>query len=291
MLQRFVLCYSITIERSVCMILVDKSIKERVAKGELIVENYNDSNLNSISYDLTLESIVSTDASLNSYDLHPGESVFIQTKEKLSIPYDVLGRIAQKNSRMRMGLYVDGPHYHPGHVTFAYLRVQNISANILTLKKGDKIAQIIFEQLVEVPEHPYEGPEATYKDEFKYKGLGDYKEEYEKSIKAIQEAKEDLETKETQIYANVLTLMGIVAAVFGIITINFQAFGQATFNIKLLLTMNLSLVFTIAVFFGLLHIITNYHVTSKVKNKSFMLFYAITLALIFGALLIIYSFL
>ena len=275
------------------MILVDKDILKRVENGELIVEGYNAKNVNSISYDLTIAHIVGAGTTnppehLEAVDLNPGECVFVQTQEMLSIPNDVMGRIAQKNSRMRLGLYVDGPHYHPGHVTYAYLRVQNISANTLKIKKGDTIAQIIFEQLNSIPDCPYTGADATFKDEFEFIGLGAYEDEYQKSIKAINDAKDNLDTKETQIYANVLTLMGIVAAVFGIITINFQAFGNAEFNVKLLLTMNLSLVFTISVFFGLMHIITNYHVVNKAKNKSFMIFYGIALTVILIVMLWVY---
>ena len=89
------------------------------------------------------------------YDLKPGETVFVKTKEKLALPLNILGRIAEKNSRMRQGLKVDGPHYQPGHVTFAFLRVQNISVNTIELSAGMKIAQIIFEELTGTPEVPY----------------------------------------------------------------------------------------------------------------------------------------
>lgn len=67
----------------------------------------------------------------------------------------ILGRIAEKNSRMRQGLKVDGPHYQPGHVTYAFLRVQNISSQIILLAQGMRIAQIIFEQLTQIPDVPY----------------------------------------------------------------------------------------------------------------------------------------
>ena len=89
------------------------------------------------------------------YELNPGETIFIKSQEKLSIPDNILGRIAEKNSRMRQGLVVSGPHYQPGHKTYAFLRVTNISKNIITLSRGNKIAQIIFEQLTGKPDVPY----------------------------------------------------------------------------------------------------------------------------------------
>lgn len=40
------------------MILIDRNIKELVNNGELIITGYEESNVNSISYDLTIGSIV-----------------------------------------------------------------------------------------------------------------------------------------------------------------------------------------------------------------------------------------
>ena len=45
--------------------------------------------------------------------------------------------------------------YQPGHTTYAFLRVQNISADEITLKVGMHIAQIYFEELKERPEKTY----------------------------------------------------------------------------------------------------------------------------------------
>ena len=122
----------------------------------MIESGYQEENLNGISYDLTIGMICGNDDKENvHYDLKPGETVFVKTKEKLALPLNILGRIAEKNSRMRQGLKVDGPHYQPGHVTFAFLRVQNISVNTIELSAGMKIAQIIFEELTGTPEVPY----------------------------------------------------------------------------------------------------------------------------------------
>lgn len=82
---------------------------------------------------------------------------------------------------MRQGLVVSGPHYQPGHKTYAFLRVTNISKNIITLSRGNKIAQIIFEQLTGKPDVPYSiQMNASYQDEVEYKGLGNDKQEYDK---------------------------------------------------------------------------------------------------------------
>ena len=264
------------------MILTDQKIADRVSKDELIIENYDPDNLNAISYDLTVDRIVSENSndgtSILAYDLEPGQVVYIKSWEMLKIPYDIMGRIGQKNSRMRMGLYVDGPHYHPGHKTYAYLRVLNLSSNVIRIKQGDKIAQIIFETLDGLPNHTYDEPTKTFANEMEYIGMGGYEKEYSKSITRNNEVRENLENKEAQIYTNVLTLMGIIAALFSLITVNFEAFREANIDFKFVLIMNLSLSLMVVIFFGLLRIIT-----SQKKNKYFNIIYIMIIGLLIVA--------
>lgn len=108
--------------------------------------------VNAISYDLHIKGIICDDALKDSYTLHPGEFIFVQTREMIHMPKDLIGRIGEKNSRIRQGLSVAGPHYYPGHKTYIYLRIQNITYANITIRENDSIAQIIFEQLESVPE-------------------------------------------------------------------------------------------------------------------------------------------
>lgn len=270
------------------MIFVDKDIKDLASRGLLIAKGYDEANVGSVSYDLTIDEIISDqDTHLKAVTLEPDGVVFIKTKELLRIPENVMGRIAQKNSRMRMGLYVDGPHYHPGHETYAFLRVRNISSDSIRIEQGQQIAQIIFEQLTQKPDKLYgQGTHKAFADETEYRGLSTYKKEYEKYVTKIEKVRDNIENKETQIYANVLTLMGIVAAVFAIITLNFEAFAKAQLDVKFILTMNLSLILALSVFFGLLYIIIN-----KQKKDGFNIGYVVVLVLILVALLAICFFL
>lgn len=103
------------------MILVDKDIKQYVDSQQLIVSGFKEKNLNGISYDLTMDVMCDEEGKEHrEYDLKPGETVFVKTQEKISIPENIVGRIAEKNSRMCQGLVVDGPHYQPGHVTYVF---------------------------------------------------------------------------------------------------------------------------------------------------------------------------
>lgn len=259
------------------MILVDKQIKEYIQKDMLInKKNYQEENVGAISYDLTVESISTGDAEQK---IVPGEWIMIQTQEELRIPKYMIGIIEEKNSLMRMGLRVDGPVYQPGHITHAYLRVQNISSNIIKISKGMKIAQIIFEKLDTEPEVTYnENKKASFNEEHEYRGYGKYKTEYSKYVKSYEKAKEDIENVSNTIYSNVLTIMGIIAAIFSLITINYSALTKETVDFKLIVGMNLSLISSIYILMGLISIIVN-----NKKSKLFYVMYTLILIILLSA--------
>lgn len=166
------------------MILVDKNIKDLVKSDLLIVTNYKEENVNCVSYDLTIGSIIDGEKEVEEYVLNPKEFVMIKTYEELLIPNNILGRIAEKNSLLRTGLYVSGPHYQPGHRTYAYLRVYNMSNNAIVLRKGLKIAQIMFEMLQDIPEVTYNKNEkASFNNENSYLKFGKYDNQYKEMIK------------------------------------------------------------------------------------------------------------
>lgn len=258
------------------MILVDKEIRAYAGTGKLIVDGFQESRLNSISHDLTIDKIIDENGeAVSSKEVEPGEVVFIKTQEKLSMPDNIMGRVAEKNSRMRQGLRVDGPHYHPGHVTYCFLRVQNISSNAIVLSHGNSIAQIIFEELKERPDITYAQQRgASFNDEVEYRGLGAYKNVYEDQVRKIDKAHQDLEGLTEKIYANVLTLMGILVAIFSLITIDYQAAVNFK-SVRELIAVNLSLALCISVLMGCIMVFIN-----KAKNKKFLAAYIIILILL-----------
>lgn len=183
-----------------CTLLVDKNIKALAQQGKLISQGYNSVNVNSISYDLTLGEFVDEPAKTDR-ELYPGEYFIIKTMEELSIPDTITGRVGEKNSLLRLGLKVDGPQYQPGHTTYAFLRVQNISDKIITLHKGMEIAQIYFEELKETPERPYSAqPGASFQNEDAYRGYGSYDSQYKASLKSIEKVRDDLDHMSAKIY-------------------------------------------------------------------------------------------
>lgn len=265
------------------MILVDKDIKNR--QSEIFCDGcYNASDVNPVSYDLHVMGIVEQDDLVDSYVLRPNEVIFVKMKEKIHIPKDLMGRIGEKNSRMRQGLWVTGPHYFPGHETYIYLRVQNITSGTIKIKKDDKIAQIFFEQLNGKPECAYdEQQSASYNEEDQYRGMAKYKDEYEERIGKIDNANNNLDEKINHIYANILTLMGIFVSVFSLIMVNFSNLGDQFANTKYVAVMNLSLGIVICLFLGLIMLFINH----KEYSKKLLCIYGCIMAVLCVALLII----
>lgn len=249
------------------MILVDKNIKDLSEQGFLISSGYESKHINSISYDLTLGEFLNTDK--DAIDIIPGEFFMVKTMEELNIPTNITGYIGEKNSLLRLGLKVEGPQYQPGHKTYAFLRVHNLSRNVITLHKGMKIAQIFFEELKEEPSMPYSSQSgASFQNEDSYRGFGTYDTEYKSNIKSFENVRDDIENMSHKIYGNVLTLMGVLVAVFSMLSINYQAFTNADLSPKYVIAMNLSLTFCIVVMLGMVLLLAN-----QWKNKKFYLFY------------------
>lgn len=161
------------------MYIVDKQIKELCSQNKLIIENYNPNNVGAVSYDLTINHIVLFDEESKSFknnescSLYPNKTVFVCTSETLSIPNNFIGIITEKTSVMREGLLVSAPNYQPGICSKCFIRVTNISENIITIEKGKKIAQIMFDTLSDVPDIPYnKQANASFNDEYEYLGKG-----------------------------------------------------------------------------------------------------------------------
>lgn len=165
--------------------LVDKQIEER---GESLIFPFEETHVNSVSYDLDIEGRVNMEGKIekNSFCLHPNETVLIKTVQNLDMPNDLVGIIGERNSRIRQGLQVSGPRYFPGHKTSIYLRVTNLSPFDIDIQPNTGIAQIFFEELKERPEKSYKEQEgASFNDELEYRGYGHYNAEYKKQMRSI----------------------------------------------------------------------------------------------------------
>lgn len=165
------------------MVLSDRTIKEEISRGRIVVEPLDISCLQPASIDIHLDKKLLVfrtwrypfyiDVRENIEDLtemieleeekpfflQPGEFVLASTLECITLPDDIVARLEGKSSLGRIGLlihstagYVD-PGWH-GHLT---LELSNVAKLPITLYNKMKIGQISFHRLTSPAERPYGG--------------------------------------------------------------------------------------------------------------------------------------
>lgn len=244
-------------------LLVDRQIKELCAKEMLISSGYQEKNVESISYNLTIEEIIRWNlkedaetlpkneeslkiASKRYLQLFPKETVFVRMAEHLKIPDNVVGRIVERNSLMRIGLLVTGPQYQPGHDTDIFLRVCNLSNYDITLQRGDSIAQISFEVLDQTPEKSY----GTDKDD-RYQGEDNFAipVEIQEHITETSDLQQKMDNLEARIYTVVAAFIGAFVSVLSLLVVNFSALEGK--SLEEIVVVNISLAVCITMILGI----------------------------------------
>jgi dCTP deaminase len=162
------------------VILSDRSIRDALASGRIVVDPLDDRDVQPSSVDLRLDKyfrvfrndttpfidpkepqedlteIVEV-AEANAFILHPGEFVLGSTLERVALPTDLVARLEGKSSLGRLGLlihstagFVDAGW--DGHLT---LELSNVANLPIALYPGMKVGQISFFQMTTAAEHAY----------------------------------------------------------------------------------------------------------------------------------------
>ncbi|MBA3267540.1 MAG: dCTP deaminase [Acidimicrobiia bacterium] len=161
------------------MVLSDRSIREAVTAGRIVIEPLDESCIQPSSVDLHVDRRfrvfrnhtagfidVKADQDLTElvevpadgvFMLHPGEFVLGSTAERVALPDDLVARLEGKSSLGRLGLlihstagFVDAGW--DGHLT---LELSNVATLPITLYPGMKIGQISFLQMTTAADLPY----------------------------------------------------------------------------------------------------------------------------------------
>ncbi|HEY8543798.1 MAG TPA: dCTP deaminase [Acidimicrobiales bacterium] len=162
------------------MILSDRTIREQLAAGRIVIDPLDDGCIQPSSVDLRLDRlfrvflnhtmpVIDVKSDLEDltrlvqiepddvFILHPGEFVLGSTYEKVGVPDDLVARIEGKSSLGRLGLlihstagFIDAGF--SGHIT---LELSNVANLPITLYPGMKIGQISFLQMTSPAERPY----------------------------------------------------------------------------------------------------------------------------------------
>lgn len=229
------------------MFLSDARIRELIESG--VLENARVDNIGPVSCDLMTDAFYTAEGRSDIVLLAPGDSVFVASRETLHLPSNLTARVFLKNSRIRQGLSLEAPLYFPGHETVVYYRVTNVSADAIELSTANGLAQIAFEPVEGEVEHPYSG---TFNREFDFRGMANYSDVYRSEMRKLDSKADEVLGIEKRMYANVLALMAIFAAIFTLVNVNVQTLSSGN---PLILTVNFATVGSFAFLVGLIALV------------------------------------
>lgn len=162
------------------MILSDRSLREAIEAGRIVIEPFDPTTVQPSSIDVRVDGLfrvfrnhtagvidVKQDmtgltelveiADDGVFMLHPGEFVLGSTLERVAVPDDLVARIEGKSSLGRLGLlihstagFIDAGF--DGHIT---LELANVASLPITLYPGMKIGQLSFMRMTTPADHPY----------------------------------------------------------------------------------------------------------------------------------------
>lgn len=162
------------------MILSDRSIREAIDSGRIVIDPLDESMIQPSSVDVTVDryfrvfrnhttGIIDVKTNLEDltelveipdgdvFILHPGEFVLGATAERVAIGDDLVGRLEGKSSLGRLGLLI---HSTAGFVDAGWdgyltLELSNVATLPITLYPGMKIGQISFLSMTTPADRPY----------------------------------------------------------------------------------------------------------------------------------------
>jgi dCTP deaminase len=164
------------------VVLSDRSIREHIAAGRLVIEPFDESLLQPSSVDLRvadrfrvfhnnrrpfidvrqptndLTEVVAIDPD-EPFILHPGEFVLGSTQERVALPDDLVARLEGKSSLGRLGLLIHSTagYIDPGFDGTITLELSNVARLPISIYAGMAIGQISFLQMTTPVDRPYGG--------------------------------------------------------------------------------------------------------------------------------------
>jgi dCTP deaminase len=166
------------------MVLSDRTIKEELGKGRIVISPLDPADVQPASVDVHLDSNLRVfkpyvypyyidlqqplDGLTDLYEipknghfaLQPGQFVLGSTIEHIEVPDDMMARLEGKSSLGRIGLLIHATagYVDPGWKGHLTLELANVSSMPILLYPGMKISQISFHRLTTPAERPYGTP-------------------------------------------------------------------------------------------------------------------------------------
>jgi len=170
------------------MVLSDIDIIERIGQGDLTIEPYEEDNVEPASVDLRLgedHKLVGreyqsrpVDASGDGEGLRyeelesplvvaPGSFILTTTLERVEIPDDLVAHVLGRSSLGRLGISVHqtAGYIDPGFKGQITLELSNHGPAPVSLSPGQRICQIVFEELSSPALEPYGHEKSQYQNQ------------------------------------------------------------------------------------------------------------------------------
>ena len=170
------------------MILSDRTIRESIASGRIVIDPFEESYVQPSSVDLRVDrffrvfenhlypfidpkspqedltNLIEVDED-QAFILHPGEFVLGSTLERVALGEDIVARLEGKSSLGRIGLLIHSTagFVDPGFDGYLTLELSNVATLPIAIYPGMRIGQISFYQLTTPADHPYGSDEAGSK--------------------------------------------------------------------------------------------------------------------------------
>jgi dCTP deaminase len=149
------------------MILSDRQILETYRLGDILVDPFDEKQIQPASYDLRVGAQAATTTSKKVVNvresgyvtLEPGDFAVITTLEILRLGPQYVARFGLRSKFARKGLIATtGPQIDPGYHGRLIIGVTNLSPKQATLSYGDDFLSVEFHKLQEPSTKPYNGP-------------------------------------------------------------------------------------------------------------------------------------
>jgi dCTP deaminase len=170
------------------MILSDRTIREEIDAGRIVIDPFDPACIQPSSVDLHVDAQFRVFANSrypyidvkrempdltevvevaegDPFILHPGEFVLGSTLERVAIPDDMVARLEGKSSLGRLGLLIHSTagYVDPGWDGYLTLELSNVANLPITIYPGMKIGQISFFRLTTAADRPYGSKETGSK--------------------------------------------------------------------------------------------------------------------------------
>ena len=161
------------------MILSDRDIRKMLKEGKIIISPLENKQIGPASIDLTLSNEwyffrpllkkrtvnlaktpfqrAFTKKEVDSITLKTGQMCLAKTKEKITLPDDVMGKLEGRSRYARMGLiiHITSALVQPGSSNRQVLEIVNLAPFPIKLHAGMRISQIVFEKMNSKTTKPY----------------------------------------------------------------------------------------------------------------------------------------